>query len=730
MALTPSPVEQGLWINADHQGGGPGVHALIIGVSRYDHLAEGAGPAPQTYGLGQLSVSALTAYRFFTWLCGAYTLDGWPVSTVRLLMSPQRQRPGSITTDELDGCDPAICGHAREATFANCQDAIQRWYAGMQALQAPASGRSLFLFSGHGMERRQNYQLLLPSDYLHPPSQPVNEAISTSNLADAISYLPRVASHVLLLDGCRNDIDQLRGAKGTPILDDEQPVAINPLFEKGMLYATASGLRAYSPKSGGLSLFGQALLDGLSNQPQPVLDEAPIELNRRGLVATIEINKLGSYMKGRVAALIKVANESVVQVVRSEVASSDPGRPIELAEIPIPREDFSIEFENVSRGMNEAAIDFGAGSIPGAAPLSEKYSPVVMRPGPNPYAWFGERYQASQKAVVAGQGAGRQEHIDRFHTIFGSEAITFPWLDKLQIIAMSTHQTFDHRAVELLSSAQAHRTSALHRVQIDFRIAVKDPIGHLMVIEDERQRRFCCVLPCDTDQRRYSLEIDAEGGDYINFATYLSPQNHATTGRIGAAWEQLRASDALIAARSLQYSRVTTTLTQAFMDGKSALQLKARAPLGALVACILLLKANQFDWMENWAYKLAIWFPTIPDGVVLWTEQGRRMAGGTPSDPDLLPWFVRELSQRSLPFTADGFSLAADLVSDILRGRLKTDDATRTMARGLANRLDAAEPYFRDMGLFCTYAGFPADWDPAQILGPLAAPVDSGSGPR
>ena len=278
MPLEPVAAEQGLWINTDCPPYGPGLHALIIGVSRYDHLSEGSVPAPETYGLGQLSVSALTAYRFFTWLRNGYALDGWPVARVRLLMSPLRNGVGKTETDELEGCDSAICAHAPEATFDNCKRAIENWYADMEALQAPATGRSLFMFSGHGMERRQNYQILLPSDYLRPPGRPMNDAISTPNLADALSYLARASSHVLLLDGCRNDIDKLRGASGAKILNDEQPIAVNPLFEKGALYATASGLRAYSPKSGSLSLFGQALLDGLRNKPVPVLDEAPIEL--------------------------------------------------------------------------------------------------------------------------------------------------------------------------------------------------------------------------------------------------------------------------------------------------------------------------------------------------------------------------------------------------------------------------------------------------------------------
>jgi hypothetical protein len=715
MPLEPVAAEQGLWVNTDCSANGPGLYALIIGVSRYDHLNEGTAPAPETYGLGQLSVSALTAYRFFVWFRNGYTLDGWPVARVRLLMSPLRAGVGNITTGELEGCDITVCSHAPEATFDNCKYAIESWYADMEALSAQATGRSLFLFSGHGMERRQNYQVLLPSDYLRPPGRLINNAISTPNITDALSYLARVPTHVLLLDGCRNDIEKLRGASGAKILNDEQPLAVNPLFEKGVLYATASGLRAYSPKSGSLSLFGQALLDGLSNKPEPVLDEAPIELTHKGHVATIEINKLASYAKGRVAALIKAAQESVVQVVRSEVASSDPGQPIELAQVSLPSitNGLAVEEINIQDLLDSTR----------RTPTPERAEAAA----PAPDAWFRERYQAAREAVVAPPDASRQEHIDRFHAIFGSEAVTFPWLDKLQIIGLSTHQSSDHKAVQILSSAQAVRTLQLHRLQISFRVAADDPVGHLLVIESESAQRFCCVLPSDADRRTFQLEVDVEGRDYINFATYLSPQNDEPTGRIAAAWEQLRARDPLAAAQRLEVGRIAEGLTQAFRDGEETLRLKLRAPLAAVVATVLLLKGNQFDRLHDWARNLANWFPTIPDGVVLWTEQCRRMAARAPLDAEMIPWFVCELSRRSLPFTSYGLGLAVDLVNDIVRGRLKTDDVTRAAARVLANRLDAAAAYFRDFGLFCTYAGFPAEWNPGLMLGPPATPMLPGA---
>jgi len=709
MPLEPIAAEPGLWVNTDCPPGGPGVYALIIGVSRYDHLSEGRDPAAETYGLGQLSVSALTAYRFFSWLRDRYALNGWPLARVRLLMSPLRSDAGDASADELHSCDAATCAHALEATFDNCKAAIESWYAEMHRLPPSAMGRSLFFFSGHGMELRQNYQVLLPSNYLRPPHQPRDEAISTRNLIDCLPYLSRVSSHVLLLDGCRNDVDKLRGrnVKGASILNDELPDAVNPMFEKAVLYSTASGLRAYSPKAGGLSLFGRALLDGLCNKPDPVLDEAPIELRRKGDVYTIEVNKLASYIKGRVAALIKAANESVVQVVRSEVASSDPGQPIEVAEIriaPAEADDRPL--------VEEIEIDEESFKLPQEPP----HDFPVQEPG----AWFQQRYATPQDAPpLLPPNADRMRHLERFHAILGSEAVTYAWLDTLHVTGLSTRRSADHKAVDILSSAQATKTNELHRVQVHFRLTTEDPVGHVMSIRDDQDRRFCCVLPNDKDKRIFQLEIDVERDlrAFVRVATYLSPRNKGPTKQVALAWDQMRARDPVAATQRLEASGAAE-LEQAFKEGEDVLANKVRAPLAAAVATVLLLKGNRFDLMHDWARNVGNWFPWIPDGVVLWTEQCRRMAAGEPLDTDLLPWFARELSRRSLPFTADAFGLAADIVTDIGRGRLKTDDATRQAAKALGERIGEALPYFLDTGLFCTFVGWPENWDLAKVLGP------------
>src|SRR5687768_4799364 len=72
----------------------PGTHALIIGVSRYRHLADGAEPTPTAadFELEQLSAAARSASEFAAWLLDdvkGYHNPAAPVRSLRVLLSPQ-----------------------------------------------------------------------------------------------------------------------------------------------------------------------------------------------------------------------------------------------------------------------------------------------------------------------------------------------------------------------------------------------------------------------------------------------------------------------------------------------------------------------------------------------------------------------------------------------------------------------------------------------------------------
>ncbi len=199
----------GLWVDPQWSGRGPAAFALVIGVSKYDYLDE----TEATFNLGQLHVSALTAYRFFLWLRNSYRHPDKPLTRCWLLLSP--------TPAEL-AMEPSL-SQAAIPTFDACDQAIGQWFQSMQHLNSvyAEKSRAIFFFSGHGLEMTPDRQVLLPSDYLRPPLKNVNRALSTYNLWAGLLSLP-LPEHFFFLDACRNDHQALRerGVEGTKILNE------------------------------------------------------------------------------------------------------------------------------------------------------------------------------------------------------------------------------------------------------------------------------------------------------------------------------------------------------------------------------------------------------------------------------------------------------------------------------------------------------------------------------
>lgn len=222
MALQLDTTTPGLWTDPDRDGQ-PSTHAVVIGVSEYRHLEHGSGPtAANTYGLGQLAVSALTAYRFFEWLRDGYHYEWAELGSVRLLLAPNAEE----LTEE-----PAMAASYAPADYDTCELALNAWHRHLAGLgpAAPAS-RSVFFFSGHGLEISQQQQILLPTDYLNPDRPSVNRALSILNLKQGMLTL-EVPDQFFFIDACRNGSRQLGGTviKGAEIFDVHSPHENNEL---------------------------------------------------------------------------------------------------------------------------------------------------------------------------------------------------------------------------------------------------------------------------------------------------------------------------------------------------------------------------------------------------------------------------------------------------------------------------------------------------------------------
>jgi hypothetical protein len=129
MRIEPRTTEPGLWMNLDWHEGEPGTFAVIIGSSAYKHLAEGDAPAAETFGLGQLRVSALTAFEVFRWLTERYRVADCPLAMCWLL---------SPTAAEC-AYEPRLEHHLTTPTFDNCKQALRYWQHHMQQLPQAAA---------------------------------------------------------------------------------------------------------------------------------------------------------------------------------------------------------------------------------------------------------------------------------------------------------------------------------------------------------------------------------------------------------------------------------------------------------------------------------------------------------------------------------------------------------------------------------------------------------------
>jgi hypothetical protein len=596
MRLTPSDAEPGLWVNPDWQEGSPGMFAVVIGVSRYLHLAEGESPAPETFGLGQLRVSALTAFEVFRWLAEGYRVEGCPLAKCWLLLSPAEEEKEHA---------PGIAKHLPPATFDNCEQAIGFWWSHMQQLPRSVAehSRALFFFSGHGLETHQDQQILLLSDYLKPPQCNCNKALSTESLKKGLASLA-VPHQLFLLDACRNDHYVLRAKKitGAPVLTEDEAALVNPALVAPLLFATAPGQQAFQHMhpDRGLSLFGRALLDGLLGKPT-------IHLDCQGHVCSVNLYPLQGYMKQRVVELLTEVGAQVIQPVKLGGSSID--------NVPITY----LEHAAVLTARPELALP------PTRGPGGELMGTGVPTPG--------ERAARIEKTLrdlftvereVAPE-TRRSIWAQKFaigHDLFGSEAVTAIWSEQVRLYALDKRSWIDNPDTLVLHKIERDDAARSYRAEIS--VAEKDQVGHWLELVDGAGTAHGCFLPADRYKHyhykyhrykrpRYVLEFDVtfdegSGCQISRLEASLSMKNSGLLGAAAELWQRYRMADVGEAVNAFEISVLERMVCER-LDS---------SPLAATVAALILLRANRLDLLHNWLHNLANWFDEQSDGPALW----------------------------------------------------------------------------------------------------------------
>lgn len=755
-AVRRDPTDPARWAPESGPGHAPGTFAVVIGVSAYPHLQGGGGaPAAEPFGLGQLGVCALTAYRFFDWLRTTYRCEAGPLAEVRLLLAPTdaevafvRQAYGDEAAEEMAA--------APAPTFDACRRAIRRWSTRMKAVPAAAAAesRALFFFTGHGLQVMQDSQVLLPSDYLDPAEGEVrNQAISTANLRRGLASLA-ISDQLFFLDACRNDNTALRKAvlEGTPILDEADAAGVLPELNAAVLRATAAGAQAWSPPAPGAeavrqaTLFGTALLEGLAPDPGVQLECAddgcrllPTDLQR--------------FVRERVRGLHRHFDSVAPQVVRLDGDFSDepfvtyvdppPAAP------PVADDPGGIEIGGIDLGDLDLGDVLGTPGI-----LTDGPTRGGDRPG-KPSRRRGREPAVDLDALrLRAQGLGPDEALEvtlraadaaslRERLAEGAHVVTTrpAGEGRVAVHVAPTPPRVDGSSHEwMLAAAHALRVRPLgaprskaaapdvRRVQHDplterTYVTVEVAAGGPQWLElDQGEERFGGVLfEASEFGAREGAAWEVElvpgaqrvAGVEVRIPTDLPMAYPAELRTAAALWARYEADDARDAVR--------TTDLEAL---EQALCGKGWSAVAAVAAATVLLRARALDRLHDWVWNTGFRFYTdLPDPIALVAEQQalerRRKAGGGPTAEEVAE--LLDLDRRGLPYTSEAFAIAVRHVAALHASARAGDPETlATLAEAgrrealdrLHARLQAALPAFRPGGLIAVFAGRP------EVVGP------------
>jgi hypothetical protein len=717
MKLVPASDESqgpGLWFDPQWRPGTPATFAVIIGVSRYRHLKDGDKPTePQgkawvaeARDLGQLHVSALTGFRLFRWLAAQYRHEA-PLARCWLLLAPTEEEKPLLTLP-----NPGDVRWA-EPTLANCELAIRWWSSTMRALPAAVASQSrgLFFFSGHGLESTQERQLLLPADYLAPPEPNINDAISTSNLRYGLGSL-KVNQQLFFIDACRNDHKELRGKEmvGRKILVEEDTSVLPPELLTPVLYSTGPGQRSWEyrdPKKG-ISIYGQALLDGLCGQPN-------IEIKGTSPQCRIELSPLEQYVRARVLQLLKDAQSKERQFVRLG-GQSETSMTITYVDEPMaPPAPPPPDIGAINWDTTRFSVDLILPSDSG--PRSDTPGgPESIQPMPAP------TFEAlADETPILELSATRKFSprwlVDRSegHRLFGSETVTALWQQRTKVWLIGKKKWRGPKAIRI---AEVARDEDRNHYRVRLQIAEKDDVGYWLQMIDEQGTVHTCMLPrdmplnpSDATNPVYELLIDRSPADDVRRIVQLESQLGDQGGALACAAKLWRRYTTEHVAAAVQESETK--------ELRAVIEKKIKSPLAATVAALVLLRANRLDRLpQAWLKNLADWFPQLPDGAILYAERRLRekqttKTGATRALEEAAEYLLM-VSERGIPRTCEAFDYAISLVA-----RLKDrKELTATIRDGLSkldHHLDNAFAFYRTGGLFSSFAGMPPNLDPDRL---------------
>lgn len=246
----------------DDSSNSPGTHALIIGVSAYDHLmgsSEGeCSEQGSDSGLGQLSAAARSASQFATWLMKDYRRKDFPLRSLRVLLSP-------ATEDEVG---ENLKGYLKEDSIPTRENVSTAFRKFKQAAARNPDNIAIVYVAGHGVQFTNTGAVLLLKDFAHPDHEEerYKGAVDIRAMHESMTYTNGARRQFWFVDICRQrapdakEFEELAGVlKFNKVINTGSSGATicSPLF-----LAASSGEQAFA-KPGKLTLFCEALMSAL-----------------------------------------------------------------------------------------------------------------------------------------------------------------------------------------------------------------------------------------------------------------------------------------------------------------------------------------------------------------------------------------------------------------------------------------------------------------------------------
>jgi|HubBroStandDraft_2_1064218.scaffolds.fasta_scaffold83546_1 hypothetical protein len=323
------------WIDRQASVPGPGVHALIIGVSDYTYLPE-EGQLPEigreTLGLTKVDIPATGAYLVGKWLRDKYWHPTHRVKTIRLLLSPsQHEISPTVAKDSAldanDRAELASVGKAAPASTENVQQALLDWQA--ECDNHPEDIAFLYI-SGHGIQWGDKDDGIVLLQDFSKNKLFLNQSVGMRSVAKGMSGANMPLSQLYFVDACRIHPDEYRKFEfaGAPIglpsgFKGTEDLRSAPIFYAACPQTTAKG----RPNRG--TYFAEALVDcfDFAGLMGPVPNSA---LAVARSYWHISVTQLGEKLQTQVTEVAKRDGET------QEIVPGGVLRPAVFCAVPVP----------------------------------------------------------------------------------------------------------------------------------------------------------------------------------------------------------------------------------------------------------------------------------------------------------------------------------------------------------------------------------------------------------